>query len=182
MPRAQISGDTNVIATMALLVADRAREAVEAAAESSGAIGPALCALHEFASGRPIEVLAGALGVSHSRAVRVVDRLDERGLARRRAAPDDRRVAQVELTAAGRRAARRVLAARAAAVEDVLAGLDDEARAAMAALAARVFDGAVTSRAAARRICRMCDAHACGHDAGRCPVTLAADRAGRGSA
>ncbi len=181
MPQAQISGDANVIAAMALLVADRAREAAETAAGATGAVAPALCALHEFASGRPIEVLAGALGVSHSRAVRVVDRLVQRGLARRRATPDDARVAHVELTAAGGRAARRVLAARAQAVEDVLAGLDHDARARMATLAAGVFDRAVTRRGDARRICRFCDAHACGHDAGRCPVTRAADRAQRAS-
>jgi DNA-binding MarR family transcriptional regulator len=177
MPRAHISGDANVIAATALLVADRAREAAEAAAGSSGAVAPALCALHEFASGGPIEVLAGALGVSHSRAVRVVDGLAEHGLARRRAAPDDARVVHVELTAAGRGAARRVLAARAQAVEETLAALDEHERAQMAALAGLVLDGAVTGRAAARRICRFCDAHACGHHEGRCPVTLAADRA-----
>ena len=110
MPRAHISGDANAIAAMALLVADRARGAAEAAAGSTGAVAPALCALHEFASGRPIEVLAGALGVSHSRAVRVIDGLAERGLARRRAAPDDARVVHVELTA--RRGARGPAGAR----------------------------------------------------------------------
>jgi DNA-binding MarR family transcriptional regulator len=177
MPRAHISGDANAIAAMALLVADRARVAAEAAAGSTGAVAPALCALHEFASGRPIDVLAGALGVSHSRAVRVIDGLAERDLARRRAAPDDARVVHVALTAPGRAAARRVLAARAQAVEDTLAGLDHDERAQMAALAGRVFDRAVTGRAVARRVCRFCDAHACGHDEGRCPVTLAADRA-----
>jgi DNA-binding MarR family transcriptional regulator len=179
MPQAHISGEGNAIAAMALLVADRAREAAEAAAGSTGAVAPALCALHEFASGRPIEVLAGALGVSHSRAVRVIDGLAQSGLARRAAAPDDARAVHVELTAPGRVAARRVLAARARAVEETLAGLDADERARLAALAGRVFDGAVTGRAAARRICRFCDAHACGHDDGRCPVTLAADRAER---
>jgi DNA-binding MarR family transcriptional regulator len=179
MPRAHISGEGNAIAAMALLVSDRARAAAEAAAGSTGAVAPALCALHEFASGRPIEVLAGALGVSHSRAVRVIDALAQRGLARRRPAPDDARVVHVELTASGRAAARRVLAARARAVEDVLGGLDDEERRRMAALAARIFGGAVSGRAAARRICRFCDAHACGHDDGRCPVTIAADCAER---
>jgi MarR family transcriptional regulator, negative regulator of the multidrug operon emrRAB len=177
MPQAHISGDANAIAAMALLVADRARDAAEAAAGSRGAVAPALCALHEFAAGRPIEVLAGALGVSHSRAVRVVDALVQRGLARRRRAAGDARAVHVELTAAGAAAAQRVLAARARAVEAVLGALDAGERAQLAALAGRVFDGPVTGRAAARRICRFCDAHACGHDAGRCPVTLAADRA-----
>jgi hypothetical protein len=36
-----------------------------------------------------------------------------------------------------------------------------------------------TGREAARGICRLCDAVACGHDSGDCPVTQAADAATR---
>ena len=177
MPRAHISGDANAIAAMALLVADRvARGRREGSRidrrRRPGAVRAARVRLRlaDRGAGRRAGRVALARRARHRRA----------GRARPGgppAAPDDARVVHVTLTAPGRAAARRVLAARAQAVEDTLAGLDHDERAQMAALAGRVFDSAVTGRAAARRVCRFCDAHACGHDEGRCPVTLAADRA-----
>ena len=70
-----------------------------------GALPAALSSLHEWAGGRTIETLAGGLRLSHSRTVRVVDRLEQRGLARRARDPGDGRSVLVHLTPAGRRAA-----------------------------------------------------------------------------
>src|SRR5436190_14741096 len=112
MPEAHFSGEANAFGAMALAVADRLRGATQDAAGLAGALPAALVALHEFAGGRPIEFLAGALRVTHSRAVRVVDRLEEAGLAKRSAAAGDGRAVGVALTPAGRRVARRVAAAR----------------------------------------------------------------------
>lgn len=168
---------SNAVGAMAIVLGDRMRAAAEEAAGDAGAIPAALTSLYGWAEGRPIDVLSGGLRVSHSRTVRVVDRLEERGLVARRASPDDARVVLVDLTVAGRRVARRVLAARARALEECLAGLDDEARAQLGALAGLVLERATTGRLSARGICRLCDVHACGHDDGRCPVTRAADAA-----
>src|SRR6476469_2671490 len=137
MPEAHFSGEANVVGAMALAVADRLRGATEDAAGLAGALPAALVALHEFAGGQPIEFLAGALRVTHSRAVRVVDRLEEAGLARRAAAPADGRAVSVALTAAGRRRAARVLAARNAVIEDALGGLSASERRQLAALGGR---------------------------------------------
>jgi hypothetical protein len=52
-----------------------------------------------------------------------------------------------------------------------------EARRALAALAERVLGRVTTGRRSAGAICRLCESHACGHHAGRCPVTQAADAA-----
>src|SRR6476661_8678299 len=163
MPKAQVSGAENVFGAMALGVGDAIRVAAEDASGLGGALPAALVALHEFAGDRPIEVLAGALRVSHSRAVRVVDRLEEGGLARRAADPADGRVALVALTPAGRRAARRVAAARARVLHDALDGLSAADRAALGALAGRVLANLAAGRVQARRICRFCDVDACGH-------------------
>jgi hypothetical protein len=81
----------------------------------------------------------------------------------------------VDLTAAGRRAGQRVLDARAAVLQHALRSLDDDERRELAMLAERLLADATGSRRAARTICRLCDAHACGHHDGRCPVTRAAD-------
>lgn len=176
MPGAYISGSENVVGALALALADRLREATEEAAGLRGALPAAVVALHEFAGGRPIEVLAGALRVTHSRGVRVVDRLEEAGLARRVAAPDDRRAVQVVLTARGRRLAARIGQARAAVLADALDGVDAER---FGALAGRALANLAHTRQDARQICRLCDVHACGHHDGRCPVTNAVDeRAG----
>jgi DNA-binding MarR family transcriptional regulator len=177
MPQAYFSGQSNVVGAMSLAIADRLRDATEEAAGQAGTLPAALVALHEFAGGKPIEFLAGALRVTHSRAVRVVDRLEAGGLARRTAAPADGRAVQVELTAAGRRAALRVAAARARVIEAALGDLSPAERAQLAGLAARVLGALARTRRDARQICRMCDVEACGHHEGRCPVTNAVDAA-----
>jgi DNA-binding MarR family transcriptional regulator len=166
--------DLNVIGALVVVLGDRIRDATEEASGMGGALPAALSALHEWAGGRTIETLAGGLRLSHSRTVRVVDRLEERGLARRAPDPADGRGVLVHLTPAGRRAGRRVLDARATALEDAIAGAE---RVRLAAIAERLLADATTGRRSAGAICRLCDAHACGHHDGRCPVTRAADLA-----
>jgi MarR family transcriptional regulator, negative regulator of the multidrug operon emrRAB len=168
--------DLNVIGALTVVLGDRLRDATEEASGMGGALPAALSALHEWAGGRTIETLAGGLRLSHSRTVRVVDRLEADGLARRAPDPADGRGVLVELTPAGRRAGARVLDARAAALEDAVP-LED--RRALAQIAERALARATTGRRAAGAICRLCDAHACGHHDGRCPVTRAADAAAR---
>jgi MarR family transcriptional regulator, negative regulator of the multidrug operon emrRAB len=160
---------------MVLALADRMRDATEEACGLGGALPAALVCLHEFAGGRPIDALATTLRVTHSRAVRVVDRLAEQGLARRRPAPGDRRVVLVELTAAGGRAAQRVMDARAEVIDGSLGALSAAERRLLAELVGKVLAGTTTSRRDSWAICRMCDVHACGHHEGRCPVTRAND-------
>ncbi|MCS6801276.1 MAG: MarR family transcriptional regulator [Chloroflexota bacterium] len=61
-----------------------------------------------------IGTLARMLGASHATAVGVVDGLARRGLVRRRAKPDDRRVTLLELTESGRQAFETLLRGQAA--------------------------------------------------------------------
>ena len=167
--------DENVIAAAALTVADRIRSAVEAAAGRGGGGAAVLTTLHAWADGQPIEQLAGALGLSHSRAVRVIDGLVEDGLVRRGRDPADARRALIKLTAAGRRTCAAMLSAREAALGDAIAGLDGAQRDALVAVSEVLVADATTSRREARRICRFCDTRACGHEDGRCPSTRRAD-------
>src|SRR3954468_24133798 len=171
MPQAHFSGDENVVGALVLALGDRMREATEDAAGLGGALPAALISLHEFAGGRPIDALAATLRVTHSRAVRIVDQLAGRGLAHRRADTADRRAVLVDLTPAGRRAAARVMTARADVIRASLGGLTGSERRAFAELVGAVLAEITTSRRQAWSICRMCDVHACGHHEGRCPVT-----------
>jgi MarR family transcriptional regulator, negative regulator of the multidrug operon emrRAB len=172
-----IDADANRIGALAIALGDRLRAATEDAADMPASYPAALSALRTWAGGRPVEVLADGLRVSHSRAVRVVDRLEADGLARRRPDRCDRRAVRIELTALGRRAADGVQAARTAALEEALARLSRAERAQLGELAARVLGELTEGRRSARGICRLCDPVACGHYGGDCPVTRAADRA-----
>src|SRR5439155_29875 len=134
-----IDAETNVIGAMVVALGDRLRAATESAADMPASYPAALSALRTWATGKPVDVLADGLRLSHSRAVRVVDRLEEDGLARRRPNPEDRRAVRLELTAAGRRAADRVLSARGAAIEEALSGLTCEQRSVLGELAASVL-------------------------------------------
>jgi MarR family transcriptional repressor of emrRAB len=174
--------DDNIIGALAFALADRIGDATTDAAGVSGVPAAALAALHEWAGGRPIQKLAHGLRLSHSRTVRVIDRLEADGLALRRPDPADGRSVHVALTPAGDAVARRVLAARAEALHGALASLRPGDRAAFARLAEQVLEGFITGRRHAAATCRMCDAHACGHYDGRCPVTRGADRADEGAA
>ena len=169
--------DLNVIGALVVALGDRTRDATEEAAGMSGAFPAAVVALHEWAGGRTIETLAGSLRLSHSRTVRVIDRLAADGLATRTRDPVDGRGVLVGLTPAGHDVGRRVLSARAAALEAALESLGAGDRRAFAAAAEQVLAAAATGRRAARSICRLCDTHACGHHEGRCPTTIGADAA-----
>jgi len=169
--------DVNVVGALVVALGDRMRDAAEESAGMGGAFPAALVSLHEWAGGRTIETLAGGLRLSHSRTVRVIDRLEAAGLATRARDPVDGRGVLIRLTPAGRRAGARVLDARAGALEASLDSLPRAARRELAAIAEELLAAATTGRRAAGAICRLCDARACGHDVGRCPVTLAADAA-----
>src|SRR5215210_1705509 len=124
MPDAHISQVANRLGAMALTLSDGIRDATEAATGMAGGLPAALVSLREWADGRSVDVLAEAMRVSHSRAVRVVDRLEAAGLARRESDPSDGRRALVWLEPAGRELARRALDARAGVLRSALAQLD----------------------------------------------------------
>jgi DNA-binding MarR family transcriptional regulator len=72
---------------------------------------------------RSQQEIGAALGVTRSGATRVVDRLEERGLARRCCSTVDRRRTCVELTARGRRALAGALGCFDTLIESLLAPL-----------------------------------------------------------
>jgi MarR family transcriptional regulator, negative regulator of the multidrug operon emrRAB len=176
---------TNLLAVVALEVDDRVRSRVHDAA-GLGSAGPAaLVALEEFANGASIERLRDVIGLTHSGCVRLVDRLAAAGLVERRAGSDVRAVSVV-LTRTGHATARRVLAARARAVEPLLAELDADDRRQLEDLCGRLVRSATRQRLAARAqhappeggwLCRMCDFVACGRDRGLCPAATVATQA-----
>jgi DNA-binding MarR family transcriptional regulator len=173
MPEAYISVVANRLGAIAMTLSDAIVEATERATGMAGGPPAALVSLHEWADGRSVDVLAGAMRVSHSRAVRVVDKLEQEGLARREPDPLDGRRALVYLEPAGHHLAERALAARARVLQLAVSGLDEDD---LEPVLDSLLESMTVDLRAAMAICRLCDARACGHEEGRCPVTRAADR------
>jgi MarR family transcriptional repressor of emrRAB len=168
MSHAHVVREANLLGALGLAVADRIAEAAEPGANGSAA--QALVILLGPQAGGRIDALARACGLTHSGAVRLVDRMAASGLVERRMGADQRSAA-LFLTPAGRRAARRVLARREAAVQSILAPLGRPEREALAQLAERMLGELGVAEGAERRLCRLCDREACGRSRGRCPVT-----------
>lgn len=181
MPVAHTLPVANRLGAMALTLSDGIRDATEEATGMAGGLPPALVSLRQWADGASVDVLADAMRVSHSRAVRIVDRLEAGGLARREPDPADGRRALVWLEPPGRVMADRAIAARARVVNGVIAGLEADDLEALDRLLARVLTATTLSVRSARETCRLCDARACGHLTGQCPVSLEADRHRGGS-
>ncbi len=92
--------------------------------------------------GRSQQALAAQLGTPPSRLVALVDGLEDRGLLERRRNRTDRRLHAVHLTDAGRRMLREIGRVARAHDDAVLAALDDDERAQLAALLRRLADAA----------------------------------------
>ena len=123
-----------------------------------------------MAGGASIDSLARILGLTHSGTVRLVDRLAAAQLVERRIGADARAVS-LHLTPAGRRVARRVAAAREAALEQVLAPLSERQREQLNSLLSAMFQGLAADAESGRRVCRLCDTEGCGRRRGDCPVS-----------
>lgn len=86
------------------------------------------------AEGRSQQALAEMLGLPPSRMVALVDDLEQRGLAERRANPADRRAHAVYLTAAGKQVLEQAFAVATEYEDRLCAGLSAEERATLLAL------------------------------------------------
>jgi DNA-binding MarR family transcriptional regulator len=165
----------NVLGALSLVVADRTFDAISALGSLSPSDAIALSALQQFLDRPSIDRLAQVLGLSHSGAVRLVDRLAAAKLVRRASALD-RRESAIVLTAAGRRAADRVVKARSDTLASATARLSVEDREALDRVAGQILAGMVRGPGATRWMCRFCDLVACGRARGQCPVAREAGR------
>jgi DNA-binding MarR family transcriptional regulator len=157
-----------LLGVVALSATERFRDTVEGSLGRAGAHAAALVHLDAY-PGDSIGALAAVLGVSQPAAVKVADRLTSDRLLERRAGPDGRTRA-LHLTAAGRRAAARVLAERERELADVLAILSADERRRLEPLLERLVAGLADDRPGAVAVCRMCDRDACCREPHGCPL------------
>jgi len=155
-------------------VDDRIRDAAEEAAGLTGTAPDALVTIG-LAPGLRVEDLAAMLRISHSGAVRSVDRLVRAGLAERRPSAGDRRTVELWLTRAGERRRQAVLDARNRVMAEALAVLQPEDRATLGALVDRLLAGLAAAGGGDHSMCRRCDPADC---ASGCPVEAGGRSAG----
>jgi DNA-binding MarR family transcriptional regulator len=163
----------NLLGALSLVLHDRLMEAISAAIGQSESAAAALSSLENFVDQPSVGLLHRVLGLTPSGAVRLVDRLEAEGYLERRGGADGRST-RVHLTRTGRRAARRGAAARAEVLEHALSVLSAEERQVLDRLLSLLLVGMMRGPDARRFMCRLCDARACGHAEGRCPVRNAA--------
>lgn len=168
-----LSAEGNLLGALALILADQMAAGAAAEAGEAGAAAAALSALDQFLHGSTVDTLRRVLGLTHSGAVRLVNRLEAEGLVAR-GPGEDGRSRSVTLTPAGRQAAARVAGARSAVLEQALRELTPEQRGTLHELLGRVMTGVVHGKDGGAWICRLCDLHACGREQGRCPTANAA--------
>jgi DNA-binding MarR family transcriptional regulator len=167
----------NLLGTVGLAVSDRIRAAGEDELGLGGSAPIAVVALSTYLADRPLEEIARAFGITASAVVRLVDRLEAEGLAKRRAGQDGRRVS-VSLTAKGDRRAKAILGRRERELNEVLGALTAAERTELTRLHEKLLGQLPEDVPAASRVCRFCDVDACGHYDGRCPVTRGIDARG----
>ncbi len=169
-----VAHTSNVLGATVDVLARELEAATSASAAGPGGRAAAVTALAAFASGSPIDRLAWSLGLSHSRVVRVIDRLERDGYVERARGTADRRAVHVTLTESGWALARRITTTRLSLLRDEVEALDEDDRAALDRICAVILARRIDSARAAERTCRLCEPGACGHP-DRCPVTHAAD-------
>jgi len=165
----------NILGAAALAINDRADTVSRPAEVASDSMAAALSAMDQFLDGPTLEQLRGVLGLSHSGAVRLVDRLVESGLAARGRGADGRS-RRVTLSARGARIAREMSSARLTSLDALTSGLTAGERRTLTELLGRVLGKVVETKDGGAWTCRLCDLTACGRAKGRCPAANAATR------
>ena len=161
----------NLLAAAALLVEDAVQRRLERELPRTASAPAAIVTIAH----RPrlsIDHLREALGLTHSGAVRLVDRLAQDGLVRR--SKSGGRAVGLTLTRRGRYMLERLERARLDATTDLLDPLGESERRQLDRLLSRLLAARTSGEHDLHRICRLCSFAACVSDRRRCPVADAA--------
>lgn len=172
----------NLLGAVATGLTDRMQDAAHDAAWLDGSDPVALVALLDFSPDGTVQALSQVCGLTHSRGVRLVNRLVGAGYAERNPGRNARSIS-VTLTPAGRAAANALRAARQAAIRATISDLTTREREELARTCATLIGALAEQRLARRRdgrspaggaLCRLCDFGACQRADGNCPAARTA--------
>ena len=159
-----IDRTANLIGALAFALADDVAAAIGDLVPDN--VPPSAVALIGHAPWITVVELAGALRLSHSATVRLVDRMEAAGLVRRGKSDRDGRAVLLSLTDTGEEAAARISDARLASVQSLLKGLAPREQAAFGMIAEKALAALIRDGDHAVRICRLCTPKVCTD----CPV------------
>lgn len=162
---------TNLVAAFALAATDDMLAAIEASSAMIPGSAAALTTIFAFPGGS-LDTLRKILRLTPSGAGRLIDRLAAAGLVQRRAGSSDHRFIALYLTPRGRGVAKRVLAARRAALRRPLAALTPRERTLLESILDKMLYAVTPGRERCDHICRLCEISACPQNI--CPVETAA--------
>ena len=149
----------NMLGALSIAVMDRIGDAAREVLDRGGE-APAALIVIGYGRGITNDRLRRILGLSHSGAVRLVDRLVSDQLVERRPGRDGREIA-LHLTPEGVRIRVELLAARISVVGSMLEALSSSERDRFAALIHKLLAGQTTSEQDRFTICRLCDDSVC---------------------
>ena len=155
-----------LLGTLSILITDRVAASFRDLGVSLTDAATLLC-IHEH-PGVNIWHVAQTADISHSAAVRSVDRLVERALVDRLVSPTDQRAAELTCTSSGESLSRELFAARREAARTSLERLNSEQRASFTGFIDLMLEGLAERRSEAWRLCRFCDRSICPIPA--CPI------------
>ena len=164
----QTSRSSNLLGAFVIGVYDQMLARIEAEVGLGGQSAAALVVIG-FNQGRSVDFLSGALQLSHSGCVRVVDKLAQAGLVQRREGKD-RRVVALHLTAVGQRRMQVVLRTRGKYLDSLVQSLDGRQQQQFTALIETLLYDMTTCGEHAEAMCRYCDETTCPQR--QCPITL----------
>ena len=162
----------NLLGAAALAISGAIEGALSAERGRSEAANAALAIMLQWPP-HSIGHLAQVLRRSHSATVRLIEELEAEKLVAKNSGAD-RRAVVATLTAEGRREARRLIAARAAVLDNLTEQLTAEERRDLTRLLEKILPLLTPDRNACDHICRLCNLATCPQD--RCPVELAVSR------
>lgn len=166
---------SNLLGATALAISDAMLATATQAAGASASGAAALVTLLSAEPGMSVTELGRRIGLTQPAAARMVDSLQNDQLVRRRPGPG--KSVRVRLSAKGKRAARRLLAARADPLAELVSTLDERSQQQLAELLPTLLARLQADVGNPDLLCRLCDRAACTRDAA-CPVGQAAREQG----
>ena len=155
-----ISADPEtLLGTLSMLIADRVAASFRELGMSQTEAAALLC-IHQHPRAN-IGHVAQTADISHSAAVRSVDRLADRRLVNRWASPTDQRAVELTCSPMGKALSQKLFHARREAVGTLMGRLKSEQRAALAEFVDLMLEGVAKRRSEAWRLCRFCDRAIC---------------------
>jgi MarR family transcriptional repressor of emrRAB len=162
------SRTANLLGAAALAIADRLLNVATDAGGSGAGASAALVTLGTE-PGIGVTELGTRIRVSQPQAARLAATLASRGLVERRAGRDARSVA-LHLTARGRAATRRILAARGRELVRLVEQLEPEEQRALTHGLEKLLGHLLDEIGSPDVVCRLCDRAACLAEGATCPV------------